>query len=283
MNVNGFGRIEQSDGFWHNGWRHPTYMLFYLAEGDLVMMTDAEELHMSAGDTLVVPPRTSYKPLRSNGCVYYYLYFHANEVEMYESDFSIKNSFCKGITNFAYSFNFTDRSVVSVQKLTRHTEDSRLGKIFSRCAELDMWQHPFEKMLLDNYLKEALIQLNLMQRKTVSVDNTFSRMVTFIQMNYKKDIGLKDVAQKVHLSESYAAKRFKKNAGMRCCDYINKVRLAAACESLNNTSMTLSEIAEDVGYKSQYYFARQFKKVYGMTAMQYRKRGMNNNTKDPQT
>ncbi len=271
IKVTNFGRIIQSRGFWHNDWARSKYLLFYLADGDLVMKVDNERYQLYSGDALLISPQRHYRPLESGGCTYYHIDFMATEVEQYDSSYSIRSSFCHGIPNFSYAFNFTDRSVIEVQTLTRHAEDSRLGKIFNRCAELDMWQRPHEKLLLDNYLKEALIQLSFAQKPSSDVDQVFTRMTAFIQSNYKKNIGLSDVAEKVHLSPSYAAKLFRKNADMRCCDYINNVRLAAACEILVNTSMRISDIAEEVGYKSPYYFARQFKKVYGMTAMQYRK------------
>lgn len=270
-----FGRIEQSKGFWHKNWKRRDHMVFFLADGDLVMEVDGKEIKLSQGDTLIVEPGSVYRPLQSNGCVYYYFYFEANKTEEYKSRFSIKSSFCRGLTNFAYSFNYTDRTVISVDAVTRHTENSRIAKIMNRCGELDLWKRPNEKMLLDVYLNELMIQLSLMREASAEVDKTFTRMLNFIQRNYKKDIALSDVAEAVHLSPSYAAKLFKKNAGLRCCDYINSVRLAEACGMLINTNMKIAQIAEQVGYKSQYYFARQFKKVYAMTAIQYRKKGTN--------
>ena len=274
IKVTSFGRIEQSRGFWHGDWTRSAYMMIYLADGDLVVKAGDKHYRLSAGDTLIIPPKTPYRPLESGGCVYYYFDFQANECEPYESKYAIKASHCRGIPNFSYAFSFAKRSVIEVQDLTRHSEDSRLGKIFNRCAELDLWQRPHEKVLLDNYLKEVLIQLSFAQKTPSTVDQAFTRMTAFIQSNYKKNIGLREVAEKVHLSPSYAAKLFKKNANMRCCDYINQVRLSAACEILVNTSMRISDIAEEVGYTSQYYFARQFKKTYSMTAMQFRKKGV---------
>lgn len=270
-----FGRIEQAEGFWHKAWKRRSNLLFFLASGDLVMEVDGEEIVLSQGDTLIVETGSTYRPLQSNGCVYYYFYFDADKTEEYKSRFSINNSFCRGLTNFAYSFTYTDRTVISVDAVTRHTENSRIAKIMNRCAELDLWKRPNEKMLLDLYLNELMVQLSLMKEASEDIDKPFTRMLNYIQRNYRKNITLSNVAESVHLSPSYAAKLFKKNAGVRCCDYINSVRLAEACGMLINTNMKIAQIADEVGYKSQYYFARQFKKEYGMTAVQYRKKGIN--------
>ncbi len=279
--VTNFGKIVQSQGFWHGEWVKSNNMLFYLVDGDLVMQVNNERYQLHSGDTLLISPKSRYQPLESSGCTYYHIDFKATEVEPYDSSYSIRHSYCRGILNFSYAFNFSERSVIEVQTLTRHAEDSRLGKIFNRCAELDIWQRPHEKLLLDNYLKEALIQLSFAQKSSSAVDQVFTRMTAFIQSNYKRNIGLSDVAESAHLSPSYAAKLFKKNVGMRCCDYINNVRLATACGLLVNTNMKVGLIAENVGYKSQYYFSRQFKKVYGITAKEFRKnRVLNNQTEN---
>ena len=271
IRVTGFGRITQGRGFWHDDWSTSNYLLLYLLDGDLNLKAGDTEYELKSGDTLIVPSNTPYRPLQSNGCIYYHFYFKAKECEPYKSEFSIRNSHCRGLPNFSYSFYSADRTVIEVQNLTNHTDKSRLGKIINRCAELDLWQRPNEKMLLDNYLKEILIQLSLVHEPMSDTDSSFERMATFIEGRYHHDISLFDVAEAAHLSPSYAAKLFKKNAKMRCCDYINKVRLAAACELLINTNTKIGEIAERVGYKSQYYFARQFKKTYGMTALEFRK------------
>lgn len=271
IRVTGFGRITQSKGFWHDDWSRREYLLLYLLDGDLDLKAGDAEYELKSGDTVIVPPCTSYRPLQSNGCVYYHFYFKAEECDPYKSEFSIKNSHCRGLPNFSYSFYSANRTVIEVQNLTKHTDKSRLGKILNRCAELDLWQRPNEKMLLDNYLKEILIQLSLMHAPAGDTDTSFERMATFIERHYHRDISLFEVAEAAHLSSSYAAKLFRKNAKMRCCDYINKVRLAAACELLVNTNTKIGEIAERVGYKSQYYFARQFKKTYGVTALEFRK------------
>lgn len=272
IKVSGFGRIGQSAGFWHADWERRDFLLLYLSQGDLVMWVGDHEVSMKAGDVLIIPPNTPYRPLQSNGCTYYHFYFFATLCEKAESHFSISHSYCKGLPNFSFSYSFTEHTVIELQELTHSTEQSRLNKIINRCAELDLWHHPEEKMLLDNYLREILIQLSFLREKSSEKEQSFMRMVLFIQSNYMKSITLKEVSEAAHLSPSYAAKLFRKNSGMRCCDYINNVRLSAACEILVNTPTPISKIAEMVGYNSQYYFARQFKKTYSITAMQFRKK-----------
>lgn len=80
------------------------------------------------------------------------------------------------------------------------------------------------------------------------------------------------MAAQVHLSSSYLMRRFKAETGMRVGDYITKCKLEEACDLLVYGERTLAEISAYLGYSSQSYFQNVFKKQYGITPMQYRKR-----------
>lgn len=246
-------------------------MLFYLAQGDVVMEVNDKTIKLKAGDVLLLPPKTSYAPLESSGCVYYFFYFTAPQTEFSGSHFGISCSNCKSPSNFSFSYNFSERTIIQLDQHITHAEESDIEEVLVKCTELDIWQRPYEKMLLDNYLKEILIRLSIFKEEAVDIERYFGRMELFVRRNYKKDIGLREVAEEVGISQSYASKLFRKNTGMRCCDYINQVRLDAACIMLKNTQTHIGEIATMVGFNSQYYFARQFKEVYGMTASDFRK------------
>lgn len=271
IKVTNFGRIVQPEGFWHKNWMSREYMLFYLAQGDVVMEVTGKAIKLKAGDVLLLPPKTSYAPLESSGCVYYFFYFTAPQTEFSGSYFGISCSNCKSPSNFSFSYEFSERTVIELDQYIAHVEESDIEEVLVKCTELDIWQRPYEKMLLDNYLKEILIRLSIFKEEAVDIERYFGRMVLFVRRNYKKDIGLREVAEEVGISQSYASKLFRKNTGMRCCDYINQVRLDAACIMLKNTQTHIGEIATMVGFNSQYYFARRFKEVYGMTASDFRK------------
>ena len=271
IKVVSFGRIVQKKGFWHEVWYRNNYLLFYLSQGNLTMQVDGKKYKLSTGDVLLLPPKTNYKPLESNGCVYYHIDFTAPPTEYTENNFAISSSPCKNDLNFSYSYAFGNRTVIALESYISKAEASGVDEILKKCAELDIWRRPYEKMLLDNYLKEMLIRLSILKETSSDVEQRFNRMVWYIERNYKNNIGLKEVSEAAHISLSYAAKLFRKNAGMRCCDYINRVRLGVACGMLTNTYMQIGDIAAAVGFRSQYYFSRQFKETYGMTASDFRR------------
>lgn len=54
--------------------------------------------------------------------------------------------------------------------------------------------------------------------------------------------------------------------------YLDQVRLSEAEKLLNTTSMKVYEIAEKVGYKNVDYFHQKFRRQYGKSPAEYRKK-----------
>lgn len=58
-------------------------------------------------------------------------------------------------------------------------------------------------------------------------------------------------------------------------EYINMVRIHAACEYLKKTDKPVAEIALDCGFNTNSTFNRNFKQVMGISPMEWRKRPEN--------
>lgn len=94
--------------------------------------------------------------------------------------------------------------------------------------------------------------------------------VTYIEMNYLKEINLKQLSSLAYLSPRHFSRVFKHNYKISPIDYVNKLRLEYACLLLLQNSKTISDVAYDSGFTDHNYFSRQFKKVYGITPSDYK-------------
>ncbi len=97
----------------------------------------------------------------------------------------------------------------------------------------------------------------------------------YIEQNYAKDISLEDVANHVFLSAVYLSKLFKQKTGENFSDYLIEVRMNNAIKLLKDRKLKIHEISELVGYKSDKYFIRLFKKYTGSTPKEYYRNAMN--------
>lgn len=73
------------------------------------------------------------------------------------------------------------------------------------------------------------------------------------------------------MSYSKFRKIFREYTGFAPSQYIQEVRINMAKEVLTNTSKSIKEIAFELGYENKDYFFTVFKKVTGMTPVNYRK------------
>ncbi len=97
-----------------------------------------------------------------------------------------------------------------------------------------------------------------------------NQAVNYIQQNYDKKISLKDVAENLNLSKQYLCSIFKKETGENVSYYINKLRIEKAKMLLHKKDRKIKEIFEEVGYSNQQYFSKVFKKMTGMTILEYK-------------
>jgi two-component system response regulator YesN len=94
--------------------------------------------------------------------------------------------------------------------------------------------------------------------------------VRLISNDLSKSFSSVDVAHEVGLSRSHFSTLFKKSVGESFYAFTEKLRLGAASELLEASSLTLQEIAEKVGIQDGKYFSKWFKKCTGQTPSDYR-------------
>ena len=93
--------------------------------------------------------------------------------------------------------------------------------------------------------------------------------IEYITVHSHRTVTLKELARDAAYAKEYIAKLFKKEVGISISDYMLKTRITEAA-SLLKEGRSCSEVAHTLGFSSQSYFNRQFKKVTGMTPRLYR-------------
>lgn len=79
-----------------------------------------------------------------------------------------------------------------------------------------------------------------------------------------------ELSELCRLSEDHAMRSFKASAGITLHKHIEEIRLTHAKELLMGDQLTLKEVANHVGFSSQAYFCRAFRRHTDMTPSQYR-------------
>lgn len=96
--------------------------------------------------------------------------------------------------------------------------------------------------------------------------STAKKILTFLDENYTcPDLSIAMLSDSLSLSQSYISRIFKKETGQNVPDYIHEKRVRRAKELLSTTDLSISDIAQQVGYSTAWTMNRIFKRVVHMT------------------
>ena len=88
---------------------------------------------------------------------------------------------------------------------------------------------------------------------------------SIIQKNLSdSEFGVEDIGKQIGLSRVQLYRKVKAMTGSSVVDLLRKARLAKAKRLLESRSMSVSEVAYDVGFSAPSYFTKCFKEEYGM-------------------
>ncbi len=99
----------------------------------------------------------------------------------------------------------------------------------------------------------------------------FNGVFDYIQQHFAEPIALETLASLATFSPSYFSRLFKACTGIGVTEYIQQVRVHRACQLLRETSRSVPEISEEIGYGDANYFGKVFKRQIGVTPAAYRK------------
>ncbi len=91
-----------------------------------------------------------------------------------------------------------------------------------------------------------------------------------IDQHYTHPLTVDGLAEGFQISRSHFSSIFKKGMGVTFVEYLNRVRVAAACELLRDSDRLVKQIAVEVGFGSKQNFIRVFRAVTGLTPSDFR-------------
>ena len=94
--------------------------------------------------------------------------------------------------------------------------------------------------------------------------------IQYIERNYMRKIALKSMAEELFITPNYLCELFKKHTGKNLSQYISEYRAHKAKRYLAHVEYKVSDVADLVGFSDAKYFSSTFKKLFGITPLEYR-------------
>ena len=109
--------------------------------------------------------------------------------------------------------------------------------------------------------------------KIVQSSNFITMVQEYVQENYMNEVKLSSLAEMLCVSQEHLSRVFKQETGIGFKDYLVKFRLKKAEEMLRHeTGRAVSEVAYACGFNDGNYFSFTFKKAYGLSPTQIRRK-----------
>jgi len=129
----------------------------------------------------------------------------------------------------------------------------------------------YDSQLLGTLLAYVVLHSKLPKDNRSMGNEYLTKAIQYIYDNLDKHITLADLTDSLGVSASYLSRIFKNNMNMGVNQFITSIKLKQAAHYLQNTNISIQEIALGLGYSDPYYFSRAFKKSNKLSPAKFRK------------
>lgn len=161
-------------------------------------------------------------------------------------------------------------TVVKLLDEIRISEKEKLKDIEEKLRKFDSGKN-MDKVF--NYLMQSCLSISTIvneQKKSYNARLVNSIMDYIGSAYMEKDICLFSVAEKFQVSETYLSHLFKEHSGENFFNYLENLRQKNARKLLEETGLSVDEIAKRSGYNSSDTFRKAFKRFFGVSPASFR-------------
>jgi transcriptional regulator GlxA family with amidase domain len=159
----------------------------------------------------------------------------------------------KGIYSSGGANSFWNLLLYILEKYTSR----EMAILFSKYYEIE----------IDRFSQSPFIMFN---GQNTHNDEHVKKAQAFIERNVADKISVEDLAAKFAIGRRNFERRFKKATNNTPIEYIQRVRIEAAKKSLEASRKNVTEVMYDVGYSDTKAFRTVFKKITGLSPIDYR-------------
>lgn len=249
---------------------HDEYELYYLIEGSGAYHIDGKEFSIKKGNLVVLNKnlihRTFYEPDQAHER--FLIEFKSNRItQQLEKFLNLElNNFFQKYTGIYFVEPDQQLQILDLFK-TILTETQQKTDHYQQVIALKLTELFLTIMRLERSYSGDKHENPLKSTK----ERLVQKAIVFIHQHLTEEIQLQSIANALYVNKSYLSRVFKESTTLTTSEYINLERIRIAKRYLKISSLSIEEVAQDVGYRQNSYFIKVFKKYTELTPLQYRK------------
>lgn len=240
--------------YWKKGRRD--YQILYVASGKAHFWFNGIEEIVDSGHMVLYQPKEVQKYV-------YYVEDHPEVFRIHFTGYDVKNI-------LEYHGISLDQHVFYSGTLPEYKMSFR--KIIQELQQCKYGYEDYIASLFNNILLLVSRQQQEGENAATNIPEEIEAAAAYFNEHYNTKISVEQYAESLHISTNWFIRNFKQYMKISPAQYILSLRMVNAQSLLENTDYNIGEIAEIVGYENQLYFSRVFKKEYGVSPAQYRKK-----------
>ena len=240
----------------------PSYALHFVLFGRGMLVVGDKKYVLNSGEAFLLfkGEKYSYVPDAKNPWSYTWVEVQGELDELFSLCGFTKESCCKKLVTY-------DGYIELMKELQKSFDASPTQSI--RCSAYFM-------LLCSRFIENRLSGKDI---KDTSKKRIMRDILIYVNNNCLSEaLSLQTIATENGISVATLLRLFDEFIGMSPVEYMNAYKVSIACEKMQDGGLNVSEAAFWSGFDDEKYFARVFKRVKGMTPMEYRK---NNSDEDP--
>lgn len=246
---------------------HDELEIIYVKSGFLTVNISGENYIGKPGDAFVVSPGNLHFMGSQTGTVDYFTFLFPLKYIAFRSDDMLDDKLIEPLNSGHLMISPEIKDTVKEQC-------EQLARVYA--AEIDKSESKItsqirKKIILLQFIHELWKKGFIVENDTTGRNTVEKEMVSYIQQNYMGKILLREFGEQFHLSEKYISRYFKEHFHITLSQYVTYLRLEHAKQMLQETDISVTEVAMQSGYQNISYFIRSFKKTYGVSPLKYRK------------
>lgn len=244
---------------------HDEMEIIVMHRGRLQVNAGGEDFHLEEGQALLVNPRQLHLMRSEDRDVCYdTLLFPVELISFRTEDLLEQTVFQPLRTGKAIIPNPVPRCVM--------TEENRLllRQIVDVNVEKKGMYQLETRILLLRFFMALLDSVDLISPEKGSAGQMQRQLLEYIRMHYREKLTLSDLAEQFHLSPKYISRYFKEKFHLTISEYIWHLRMNHAKGLLEDTQLSITEVAEQSGFSSVSFFIREFTGANGCAPRKWR-------------